>query len=548
MKEIEALKSKIIELNKAYEQGTPLVDDHVYDFLKKKLEILEKNTNFNQKAYSLIGLKAQKPIKHFKPILSLNHYFGHESIADNIKRIEKNLDSDSVVFSAELKVDGISLIFSYSNGILTNIATRGNGLLGEDLSHLKNFINVPSVISEKSDLHIRCEAYFDKKDFENPRNAVAGAFLQKKISENLFKVKFFAHNLYSDSFSVENYSDLRQCFKNFGFDVIEPFEVTSNLEDLVNYFKKVDSEKASYSFDIDGIVIKVNSMESQKNLGDTKKAPKFAFAVKFENEFAFSNITKIDYFVGRFGKVTPVAFFDEVEINKTKIKKATLHNFNELEKKGYAQKDLIKIEMAGSVIPYISDIIEKKSDFAGLPKKCPSCESDLIGDFCANSWNCLGQKKQKLMWFAGKAGLNIKNMGEKQIDFFVDQEILNYPSDFFKLKLNAKNIKNNPKWLGEKSFKNIISSIEESKKASLTAFFSAIGIPNIGKNKASLVFEKFNNFEDFLSASLEDLAFLGPKISLDVFNFLKEEKWIKEAYYELEISGKIKEEDEITLF
>lgn len=543
---LEELRKKILEFNQAYEKGSPIVEDAIYDFYKKKLTILEENEN--TKISNQIGsnIKSDKKAEHLFRILSLDHDFGKESIENFIKRIEKKTNPFPLI--GELKVDGVSLIARYENGILNRIATRGNGYFGEDITHLKNHLAIPNNIYLKDLLEIRFEVYFEKNFIKNPRNAAAGILLKKEIDPNLKHLKFAPHNLYSHAKIWDDYNQLRKIFEALHLTPITPYKICNNTNDLNLFFDEIEARKNAFDFEIDGIVFKVNDKNSQEILGNTAKAPKFAFAIKFNNSFAISKIIDINFQVGRFGKITPVAIIEEAIIDNRKITKATLNNIENLIEKQYSKNDIIKIEMAGQVIPMITEIVEKSENKIEIPENCPECKSKLIENVCVKEWDCIGQKKERLYHFASKHCLNMESIGPKQIDFFIEQEILNYPNDFFEIKNNINKIKSSASWLGEKSLNNIIESIEKSKYTTISSWYTSLGIPHIGKTKAEKLNKNFNNFEEFLKASIEDLEFLGKEVAKDIFNYKEKEKWIKETWKYMKINEEYKNENLISLF
>lgn len=543
-KELQELRAKIKLFNAEYEKGTPIVEDYIYDFYKKKLKILE--ATYINKVSDEIGPEAEKKIKHLFPILSLDHDFGIPGFEPFLKKMEKSCEPFSLV--GELKVDGISVVARYENGSLISIATRGNGVFGENITHLKDHLALPNTISIKETLDLRCEAYMNKNIMKNPRNAVAGMLMKKEADVNLKFVKFAPHNLYSHSRIWDEYSQLREIFANvFHLDPIFPSKLCNTTQEMHDFFTEIEKIKDDLDFEIDGTVFKINNLDTQHKLGNTATAPKYAFAIKFENPFAISKISAINFQVGRFGRLTPVANIEEVIIKDRKIQKATLNNFDDLRKNNYATGDIIKIEMAGEVIPMISEIIEKSGNTLVLPTKCPSCNSELDDDICLNEWKCPAQKQERLYYFASKTGLNINGMGEKQIEFFINEGILEFPFDFFEIKNRINMIKSNPTWLGQKAISNLLEAIEKARYSSLEAWYISLGLPNVGRTKANQLAQTMNNFDVFLNATIEDLKFLGPEIAKNVFEYKSKETWIAKTWKYMKIDQEF-ESDEITLF
>jgi DNA ligase (NAD+) len=377
--QIKILREKIIEFNKQYEIGQPIVEDYIYDFYKKKLNILEENLYYKiseQIGSTPVGTKA----KHLKKILSLQHDFGKQAFDTFLTRIKKTLEPFPLV--AELKIDGVSVVARYENGNLIRVATRGNGTYGEDITHLAKFLDIPHKIYLKETLELRFEAFIEKDILKNPRNAVAGLLLKKEADQNLKYIRFMPHNLYSETKLWSSYMQLREIFQKMHLDLLNEYKLCHNLSEMEEFFDQTASKKNNLPFEIDGIVFKINDYESCDLLGETEYAPRYAFAIKFENSFAISKILNIAFQVGRFGNITPVAEIEETIIEGRKIKRATLNNLDMLKEKQYAAQDIIKIEMAGQVIPMITDIIEKSNQETTMPQLCPSCSSPLENYMC----------------------------------------------------------------------------------------------------------------------------------------------------------------------
>lgn len=544
MKEIDELRKKILNFNEQYEKGTPIVDDYVYDFYKKQLKILEKNEEI-QVSNEVGFLKNEKiENQHIKKVLSLDHDFGKNSIEKFVNKIEKKVSG--FPFIAEVKIDGVSIIAKYQNGFLKQLKTRGDGTFGEDFTHLKNHINIPDEIYIKEEIEIRFEAYIDKNIIKNARNVVAGMLMKKKPSENLKYMKLAPHNLYSENFKYETYEELTQIFEKLHLKPIKELAICNNLEEMQHYFEKIEKIKDDLDYEIDGVVFKINDIKKQEILGNTAMAPKHSFAIKFENPFGITIIQDIVFQVTRSGRVTPVAILEETDIKGRKINKATLNNFEDLKKNGYGIGDIVKLEMAGEVIPMIKEIIEKKATCIELPENCPCCDTKLNEDVCENE-ECFDQIVEKLYYFASKPCLNIENLGRKQIEFFVEEKILKYPYDFFELKTNVKKIKKTPSWLAQKSLNNLTEAIEKAKYCNMEQFYTSLGMPNLGKNKTKMLTEIFNTFDDFLNAAEENFIKLGPKIAKNVYEFKEKEKnWIKKTYDYMKINEKYEKKAELT--
>lgn len=532
--ELDDLRKKILLFNEMYEKGQPLVTDIVYDFYKKKLAILEAKENMKISEY--VGTKTlNQPLPHLFPILSLEHEFGADSIEKFIQRMNKTLNPFPLI--AELKIDGVSLIAKYIHGKIQYLKTRGNGILGEDISYLIPYLPIPNQIYLKEELEIRFEGYFDKT-IKNARNAAAGILFKKNIDTiKLAHLKLTPHNLYSKHQIWNSYNELREIFFKMHLIPIFPFAQCNSIEECKEFFDRIDQEKKSLPFEIDGIVFKVNSFKSQEILGNSSKAPKFAFAIKFENSFNISEILNIEFKVGRTGKIIPVAKIQEVTIKNRKISNATLNNLNFLKSKQFAIKDIVKLEMAGEVIPKITEIIEKSNNTTTIPTRCPCCQSNLVENSCLESWECEEQRINKIIYFASKPCMNIKNLGEAQIETFVKEKIIKYPHDLYSLKNNIKKLTYTPTWLGTKFLENLIKAIENSAYVTIETFLISCGLPYLAKQTVLKVIQQFTNIENFLNSSEEELSFLGPKKALELYTAKEKEKfWIEKTLPFLKIN------------
>ena len=533
-----------------HQDDRPKITDAEYDSLVKENNDLEKlypHLILKDSPNNQIGARALKKfvkITHRTPMLSLANAFNQKDIIDFNDRIKKfiNLKKNILLdFICEPKIDGLSLNLIYENGILLNAITRGDGKIGEDVTqnilHIENIpnnlsINYPKVIE------IRGEVYLSKKDFKrlneklpenekfaNPRNAAAGSLrqLDSKISKSR-PLKFIAHGL---GYSTKKYLTIDEFYEDLINWKIFPNKLSKKLSefgDMMKYYNEIENLRGTIEYDIDGLVFKINDISKQKRLGIVGKNPRWAIALKFSAEKAKTVIKSIDFQVGRTGAITPVARLEEINLGGVLITNATLHNFDEIEKKNIGKGDLVEIQRAGDVIPQVIKLIikSKKNPKKILPPKtCPICNSPTIKEKdeavlrCSNNIDCYAQKLGQIIHFISKKNFNIDGFGEKQAKQFYDLKIITNVSDIFKLEKFKQKILLLEGW-GEISFKNLIEAINKSKKISLDKFIYSLGIRYIGETNASILAYEFLSIRNLIKSIqntdlISNVDGLGPK-------------------------------------
>ena len=533
-----------------HQDDRPKITDAEYDSLVKENNDLEKlypHLILKDSPNNQIGARALKKfvkITHKSPMLSLANAFNQKDIIDFNDRIKKfiNLKKNILLdFICEPKIDGLSLNLIYENGILLNAITRGDGKIGEDVTqnilHIENIpnnlsINYPKVIE------IRGEVYLSKKDFKrlneklpenekfaNPRNAAAGSLrqLDSKISKSR-PLKFIAHGL---GYSTKKYLTIDEFYEDLINWKIFPNKLSKKLSefgDMMKYYNEIENLRGTIEYDIDGLVFKINDISKQKRLGIVGKNPRWAIALKFSAEKAKTVIKSIDFQVGRTGAITPVARLEEINLGGVLITNATLHNFDEIEKKNIGNGDLVEIQRAGDVIPQVTKLIikSKKNPKKILPPKtCPICNSPTIKEKdeavlrCSNNIDCYAQKLGQIIHFISKKNFNIDGFGEKQAKQFYDLKIITNVSDIFKLEKFKQKILLLEGW-GEISFKNLIEAINKSKKISLDKFIYSLGIRYIGETNASILAYEFLSIRNLIKSIqntdlISNVDGLGPK-------------------------------------
>ena len=541
-----------------HQDDRPKITDAEYDSLVKENNDLEKlypHLILKDSPNNQIGARALKKFvktTHRTPMLSLANAFNQKDIIDFNDRIKKFINLKKNIFLdfiCEPKIDGLSLNLIYENGILLNAITRGDGKIGEDVTqnilHIENIpnnlsINYPKVIE------IRGEVYLSKKDFKrlneklpenekfaNPRNAAAGSLrqLDSKISKSR-PLKFIAHGL---GYSTKKYLTIDEFYEDLINWKIFPNKLSKKLSefgDMMKYYNEIENLRGTIEYDIDGLVFKINDISKQKRLGIVGKNPRWAIALKFSAEKAKTVIKSIDFQVGRTGAITPVARLEEINLGGVLITNATLHNFDEIEKKNIGKGDLVEIQRAGDVIPQVIKLIikSKKNPKKILPPKtCPICNSPTIKEKdeavlrCSNNIDCYAQKLGQIINFISKKSFNIDGFGEKQAKQFYDLKIITNVSDIFKLEKFKQKILLLEGW-GEISFKNLIEAINKSKKISLDKFIYSLGIRYIGETNASILAYEFLSIRNLIKSIqntdlISNVDGLGPKVVSSLQSF-----------------------------
>ena len=468
-----------------------------------------------------------------------------------------------ISFSCEPKLDGIAVNLLYKNGYIEKATTRGDGKVGEDITHnIKTINSIPlSLMNDDSELpnliEIRGEVFIEKDDFDsnnkkaaklgqktfaNPRNAAAGSLRQLDPSVTASRpLKFFAHGvgfIDKGNFELpESQSDTLSLYKAWGLPTNPLSDVVSNIEECEDYFEKVSNQRQKLPYEIDGVVFKVNDLKDQITLGQVSRAPRWAIARKFPAEVGTTLVKKISFQVGRVGSITPVAEFEPVNIGGVIVSHASIHNFDEIERLDVREGDTVKVKRAGDVIPQIISVeLDKRpndSKKISSPKRLPCCKKDLIkveGEAilrCTAGLDCPAQKTGSLIHFVSRNAINIDGLGERIIDLLVEQGLVSNFADLFRLK---KDDIIELEGFGDKSASNLINSIQGSKETTLSRFIYSLGIREVGEATALNLALNFNNITAFLDASKDDLLEIndiGPVASNFILEFLAEKENIK---------------------
>lgn len=562
------LIQKIEYHNRLYfEKDRPEITDYEYDKLFTELLELEKKhpdwITLDSPSRRVGGevLEFFKKVAHRLPMLSLANSYNPEDILSFDERVKKFLNSEEDLhYFCEPKFDGLALEVIYENGVFTQAITRGDGNVGEDVTHnVRTIKSIPLKLKTTKPpqlLEVRGEVLIFKKDFlrmneqqqeageivfANPRNAAAGTIrqLDSRIAAAR-PLKFFAYGVgLVEGLTFEKHSEIEDYFGSVGLPVAsQHVEICKNAQEVVDYYHRIENQRHGLDFDIDGIVVKANSLRLQDDLGMVARSPRWATAAKFKPEQAQTLIENIQVQVGRTGALTPVAIMKPVKVGGVTVTHATLHNQDEIDRKDVRIGDTVIIQRAGDVIPEVVQVIldqrPSHSKPFRIPSQCPSCgkpvqrlEEEVVSR-CVNSL-CPSIFKEALKHFASRRALNIEKMGDRLIETLVDSGLVKSYADIFRLK---KNQLLQLERMGERSAENILKSIETSKKTTLARFIFAFGIRFVGEQTAKLLADHFVNLEKFLAATLDELMQvpeIGPKVADSIQKWLSNKSIIHEA-------------------
>ena len=569
-KKIEELREQILKHDyNYYVLAEPVISDENYDKLFKELEKLEtENPQLitPDSPTQRVGKDLTKefnPVKHKIPMLSLANTYDEHDLFDFDRRVKESLpEAEKVEYVVELKIDGASISINYADGLLKTAATRGDGSVGEEVTNnIKTIRSVPLKIDlskEKKyklkNFEVRGEVYmrisdFDKlnkerevnseKLFANPRNSAAGTLkLQDPKIVSARKLNVFLYSLISVDEEFESQEDNLKLLSKLGFTINPQYKICKNIDEVLKVCARFEEIRDALEYEIDGAVIKVNSMRQQKLLGSIAKSPRWAVAYKFKAKQAFTKLNEITWQVGRTGAITPVAELDPVKLAGSTISRATLHNYDEIQRKDIRVGDTVVIEKGGDVIPKIVSVVlgerSKKSQPTLPPEKCPACNSKLfkpeneVAFYCDNS-ECSAQIKGRLIHFASRGAMDIEGLGDALIDLFVDKGFITHFSDIYKLKDKREELVQIER-LGEKSIDNLLKSIEKSKSQPFAKVLFAIGIRYVGSGAAQKITDHFNSIDDIIAASEEEISGIyeiGPSISKSIKQFFSDKKNFK---------------------
>lgn len=511
-----------------YVEHAPLISDEEYDHLVKKLEKIEKEhpewvqEGTPTKKIGEALTKGFQIVEHKIPMLSLANTYSKEEVEDFLERVYKGMGRRDVDVAVDLKMDGVAISVIYEKGRLKQGITRGDGKRGDDITeNIKRIAPIPHVLKNDppSYLEVRGEVFMPWNVFEedlwaNPRNAAAGSLKMldpEEVAKRKLEAVFYTVVEDSSKTVKEQFASIA-FMKRLGLPVVAKTALARTIEEIFAFADEVLQERKNLPFDIDGIVIKVNNLAYQKELGFTGKTPRYAVAYKFAAEQAETHLHAITVQVGRTGVLTPVAELEPVFLAGSTISRATLHNAEEVGRKDIREGDSVIIEKGGDVIPkVVSVVIEKRPKESKpwqMPLHCPSCgalvekEADEVAYRCPNSLRCKEQILKRLMFFSGKQGMDIENMGSKVVYYLWEMGFVKTISDFY--RLSEKELAQIPGFK-EKSVHNLLRGIEDSKELSLSRFIMALGIHHVGTGISELIAEKVGSVEHLLDITREEL-------------------------------------------
>lgn len=554
---VKELVNIINEANyKYYVLDNPTLTDQEYDSLYRELENLETKypelilpESPTQKVGSIVIDKFEK-IKHKIPMMSLSDVFNFEEVNDFDGRIKKeNINPEYV---CELKIDGLSVSLQYEKGLLVKAATRGNGVIGEDITHnVKTIKTVPLRINREIDIEVRGEIFMSKKTLEklneerrknnlpklqNVRNAAAGSVrqLDSKVAQKRNLDVWIYHLPNPEEYGLKTHYESLEFMKELGFKVNSNNRLVNNIGEVLKYIEEYTEKRTSLPYEIDGVVIKVNNLEEQKRLGYTAHHPKWATAYKFPAEEVLTELEDIIFTVGRTGKIIPNAVLRPVILMGSVIKRATLHNEDYVINKDLHIKDIVSIRKAGDVIPEVIEPKKERRTGNEIPFKminrCPICEEKIVRAEGQSDYYCLNEKCpakniEKLIHFVSRGAMNIDGLGGQIVEDLYNLGFVKEIPDFYNLK-NYKEEIISLEGYGNKSFENMILAIENSKENSIEKLIFGLGILSIGSKTAKLLASIYKNIDALKLATYEELRQIrdiGDILATNVVNYFKDE-------------------------
>ncbi len=560
-----------------YNKEEPIISDYEYDELFKKLQILEQKfwieSRISNEVWSIILESTFEKVKHSRPMISLDNTYNEQDLLDFDERVKKNIALSqasflNVNYNLEFKFDWLWVELIYKNWEFLQAITRGNWIEWEDVTvNVMQIDNIPKHISYKKYLEVRGEVIMPisvfhelnnkaKKDgtkiFSNPRNAASWSLRMKNSSiTKKRKLKFFAYDLANfDNFvkeeSINNYYDVIKDLEKLGFNISSYFikldwinEVIKNINNFWNIRKTID-------FEIDWLVIKVDDISLWDKIWWTEHHPKYAIAYKFPAEILTTKVLSVEHSIWRTGTITPVANLEPINIAWVIVKRATLHNYDEVKNLDVRIWDTVFIKRAWEVIPKIISVVKEwdRSSFIVItpPKICPSCWTEVLKDedkvryYCPNDIDCPAKHHEKLTFAVGKQWFNIDGFWDKQVELFLNEWIIHNLVDIFKISEKRDEILL-LEWFQEKSVNNLLSSIEKAKNVDINTFLTALWIAWVGKKTSKTLSKLFKNSSDILNFSkdiedLEELEDIWPEISKNVIEYFNN-KWYKRILEEL---------------
>ncbi len=566
---VDQVAARVAELRKDIEYHNyryyvldePVISDEEYDRLFRELVELERE--FPELASpdsptQRVGAEPQerfRKVQHRRPMLSLANAFDEEELRAFEKRIRNLLDTDGIGFVTELKIDGIAVTLTYEKGVLALGATRGNGLVGEDITpNLKTIKTIPLRLRQNGAVpelvEVRGEAYLPisafnrineereaagENVFANPRNAAAGALrqLDPKVSAAR-PLSFFGSALGEiEGMKFETQMGVLEQLERWGFPVNRNYRHQDTIEDVARFCRVWQEKRDTLDYEIDGVVVKVNRLDYQDRLGAVSRDPRWAVAYKFPGRLATTRLLKIEINVGRTGALNPYAVLEPVQLAGVTISTATLHNEDDIRRKDIREGDLVVVKRAGDVIPQVVAPVREKRTGAEkefhYPDKCPVCQSPVVREegeamaYCRNR-QCPAQRLEALKHFVSQGAMDIRGLGPQTLEKMLDLKLIDDPSDLY--RLTEKQVAHLPNFK-EKSIANLLTSIENSRQRPFARVLFALGIRHVGESIAQLIVSSFGSIDALQNASEEEISAIqgvGPEIAFSVRRWLDDEQ------------------------
>jgi len=541
-KRIQALVAELKQHNyNYYVLAMPTISDHDFDMKLEELAALEKQfpefAEPDSPTQQVGGeiTKEFETVRHKWPMMSLGNTYSEQELADFDQRIRKAIGND-FQYVCELKFDGLSISLTYEQGKLTRAVTRGNGVEGDDVTtNVKTIHSIPKKLDTEGSypdhFEIRGEVFMHRKAFDrlnderveqgevpyaNPRNFASGTIkLQDSREVAKRPLDAFMYFLYTDKQLFKTHWESINAVKSWGFHVCEHTRLCKNLNEVMDFIAYWDEKRYDLSYDIDGIVLKVNNYAQQQELGFTAKSPRWAIAYKYKAQQTETILESVSYQVGRTGSVTPVANLKPVLLAGTTVKRASLHNANEILRLDLHQGDSVFVEKGGEIIPKITGVNPEKRKPDAQPIEyithCPECGTELIrkdgeaNHYCPNDEGCPPQIVGKMQHYVGRKAMNIDGLGDETIETLFRKGLLNHISDIYELKDHDAELKQMDRF-GEKSINNMLDGIEKSKQMPFEKVLFGLGIRYVGETVAKKLVAHFKNIDKLMAASLEELT------------------------------------------
>ncbi|MEX0602273.1 MAG: NAD-dependent DNA ligase LigA [Bacteroidota bacterium] len=561
VRRIQALRKQLDDHDyRYYVLAQPAIADEEYDALMRELVELERDhpelATPDSPAQRVGGLVTKEfpSVTHEVPMLSLANTYSEEEVREFDRRVRSQLGDQKYRYMCELKCDGVAVSLRYRNGVLVQGATRGDGIQGDDITqNLKTIRSIPLKVRAFrkgfEEMEVRGEVYMTRdafrrlnedreregeKQFINPRNSAAGTLKMQDSSVVARRpLNFVAYSLRCAEGILRSQKDNLELLRTFGFPVDSSARLCSTVDEVVEYWKEWEARRDGLPFDIDGVVVKVDSLEQQERLGAIAKSPRWAIAFKFASRQKETLLKDILVQVGRVGTITPVADLEPVFVGGTTVSRATLHNEDYIRELDIRVGDTVVVEKGGDVIPKVSGVVKEKRPAGtrkfSMPRSCPACGAPILrpedeaNSYCDNT-ECPAQVKARIEHFASRGAMDIEGLGEAAVDQLVTNGLIRNVGDLYDLHRKRRHMLELDRW-GEKSVQNLLDAIEQSKSKLFSRVVFALGIRHVGSGVAGLLVRNFPSLDRLRGASEEHLAGvpgIGPRIAESVVRFFRD--------------------------